>query len=99
MCLKKLKISHYMSTPGLSCNAMLKTKKLSLNLFQTLTCTYSLRKIKRDRISCISNRCSKANNKYLQSYDLKQESKHIFTQIIYMVMQCLNFFQQVDSNR
>ena len=30
MCLKKLKISHYMSTPGLSCNAMLKTKKTEL---------------------------------------------------------------------
>ena len=28
-------------------------------------------------VSCISNRYSKANNKYLKSYDPKQESKHI----------------------
>ena len=29
------------------------------------------------RVSCVSNRYSKANNKYLKSYDPKQESKHI----------------------
>ena len=28
-------------------------------------------------VSYISNRCSKANNKYLKYYDSKQESKHI----------------------
>ena len=28
-------------------------------------------------VTHISNRCSKANNKYLNSYDPKQESKHI----------------------
>ena len=51
--------------------------------------------------SCISNRYSKAHNKYLKSYDPKQESKRIISldaKNIYMVMQCLNFFQQVDSN-
>ena len=31
----------------------------------------------RGRIYYISNRCSKDNNKYLKSYDPKQESKHI----------------------
>ena len=31
----------------------------------------------RGEISYISNRCSKANNKYLKSYNPKQESKHI----------------------
>ena len=29
------------------------------------------------RVSYISNRYSKANNKYLKSYDPKQEPKHI----------------------
>ena len=29
------------------------------------------------RVSYISKRCSKANNKHLKSYDPKQESKHI----------------------
>ena len=37
--------SHYLSAPGLSWDAMLKMTKLSLNLFQILTCIYSLRKI------------------------------------------------------
>ena len=31
----------------------------------------------RGRVSYISNRCSKANNKYLKSYDPKHESKDI----------------------
>ena len=31
----------------------------------------------RGGVSYISNRCSKANNKYLKYYDSKQESKHI----------------------
>ena len=49
-------------------------------------------------ISYISNRYSKANNKYLKSYDPKQESKNIIylDAIVYMAMQYLNFFQQVD---
>ena len=32
----------------------------------------------RDRVAYISKRYSQTNNKYLQSYDRKQESKHIF---------------------
>ena len=32
----------------------------------------------RDRVSYISYRYSKANNKYLKSYDPKEESKHIY---------------------
>ena len=38
--------SHYLNTPRLSWNAMLKMTKLNLNLFQILTYIYSLRKIK-----------------------------------------------------
>ena len=43
-----------------------------MNLFQILTFIYSLRKV-----FYISNKFSKANNKYLKLYDPKQESKHI----------------------
>ena len=46
----------------------------------------------RGGISHISNRYSKTSNKYLKSYDPRQESKHyILNLIIYMVMQCLFF--------
>ena len=70
MCLKNLEIivqriiCHYLSASGLSWNAMLKITKLNLNLLQIVTCIYSLRKVQ-------------ANNKYLKSYDPKQESKNI----------------------
>ena len=48
----------------------------------------------RVEISCISNRYSKANNKYLKSFNPKQESKHIIDLGVnnFIVMQCLNFF-------
>ena len=51
----------------------LKWQKLSLNLLQILTCTYSLRKVQEFSF----NRYSKVSNKYLKSYDPKQESKYI----------------------
>ena len=34
-------------------------------------------RVVRVKVSCICNRYSKANNKYLKSYDPKQKSKHI----------------------
>ena len=54
------------------------------------TCIYFFETGMRDRVSYISNRYSEANNKYLKSYDPKQESKHTTysTQIIHMVMRC-----------
>ena len=33
-------------------------------------------KVTRERLSCISNRYSKASHQYLKSYDPKQESEH-----------------------
>ena len=47
------------------------------SLFENIYIIYSLRKGTIGRVSYISNRCSKANNSYLKSYDPKQESKHI----------------------
>ena len=52
-------------------------QKLSLNLFHILRCTFSKRKSIRDGVSYVSNGYIKANNKYLKSYDPKQESKYI----------------------
>ena len=54
----------------------------------------------RGRISYISNRYSKANSKYLKPYDQNKNQNILctWTRIIYIVLQCLNFFQQMDSN-
>ena len=71
--------SHYLSTPSLSWNAMLKMTKVELELIPDPDMYIFLKKGSRVEISYISNRYSKVNNKYLKSYDPKQESKHIIT--------------------
>ena len=69
--------SHYLSTPGLSWDAILKMTKVKLELVPDPDMYIFFEKGTRGGISYISNRYSKANNKYLKSYDPKQESKHI----------------------
>ena len=69
--------SHFLSAPGLSWNAMLKIIKIELELIPDLVMYIFFEKSTRGVISCISYRYSKANNKYLKSYDPKQESKHV----------------------
>ena len=69
--------SHYLSTPGLSWDAVLKMRKVALELTPDLDMLLFFEECTRGRIPCISNRFSKANNKYLKSYDPQQESKHI----------------------
>ena len=69
--------SHYLSTPGLSWNTMLKMTKIELELIPDPDMYIFFEKGTRGKISYISIRYSKANNKYLKSYDPKLESKHI----------------------
>ena len=66
-----------MSTPGLSWDAMLKMKKIKLELIPDPDMYIFFVKGTRGGISYISIRYSKYNNKYFKSYDPKQESKHI----------------------
>ena len=63
--------SHYLSAPALSWNAMLNMTKFELIPSHDMYIILGMRV----GVSYISNRYSKANNKYLKSYDPKQESK------------------------
>ena len=56
---------------------MLKMTKVVLELIPDSDMYIFFEKGARGGISCISNRYSKANNKYLKSYDTKQETKDI----------------------
>ena len=67
----------YLSAPALCWDAMLNMTKVELELISDLDMYIFFEKGMRGGVSYISNRYSKANNKYLKSYDPKQESKHI----------------------
>ena len=68
--------SHYLSAPGSSWDAILKMTKIKLELMADPDMYILFEKGARGGVYCISNGCNKANNKYLKSYDPKQESKH-----------------------
>ena len=69
--------SLYLSAPSLSWDAMLKMRKIKLELVTDPDMYIFFEKTTRGGNSYISNRYSKTNNKYLKSYDPKRESKHI----------------------
>ena len=69
--------SHHLSPLGLSWDTIFKTTKIKLELIPDLDMDIFFEKGTRGGIPYISNRYSKANNKYLKSYGPKQESKHI----------------------
>ena len=69
--------SHCFSAPGLSWDAVFKMIKTEIELIPDTDMYIFFEKVTKSRISYVSNRYSKANNKYLKSYDVKQESKHI----------------------
>ena len=69
--------SQYLSAPAWSWDAMLNMTKIKLELISDPDMYTFFEKGRRGRVSHISNRYSKVNNKYLKSYDPKQEWKHI----------------------
>ena len=68
---------NYLSTPDLNWDERLNMTKPEIKLILDPDMYILFEKVTRGGVSYISNRYSKANNKYLKSYDQKQESKHI----------------------
>ena len=85
-----------MNTPVISWNAMLNMEKVELELLADPDMYIFFEKGMRGGASYNSTRYNEVNNNYLKSYD----SKHIIysDKILYVVIQCLSFFQQTASN-
>ena len=69
--------SYYFTASLLSWDSMLKMTKIEHELIPDPDMYIFFEKGTRGGISYISNRCSIINNKYIRSYDVKEESKHI----------------------
>ena len=102
MRLKKLKVMCYAQViaPDLSWDAILNTKKVEVELIWNANMYLFFEKGMRGGVSYIFKRYSKGNNKYLKSYDPKQESKHIiYLDVINLYgILCLCSFHQADLN-
>ena len=72
-----LDAAHFYTTPGLSFAACLKQTGVKLELFTNPDQLLFIEKGIRGGISTISNRYSKANNKYLPSFNPDEPSKYI----------------------
>ena len=70
--------THYLSAPAFSWDVMLNMTKIKLELISDPDMYIFFKKGTRGGVSYISNRYSKVNNKYLKSYDPKQEPKDIY---------------------
>ena len=68
---------HYLSAPALGLDAILNITKVELDLISDPDMHIFFEKGTRGGVFYISIRYSKANKKYLKSYDPKQESKRI----------------------
>ena len=80
---------HYFNSPELSWNAMLKMTGIKLKLISDIDMHLFIEKGMRGGISYIAKKYSKANNKYMESYDVvkKVNLLRIWMQAIYMVGQ------------
>jgi len=63
--------SHYLTSPGLAWDAMLKMTRIRLELISEIGMQLYTEKGLRGGISCIAHRHGKANNKYISNYDQK----------------------------
>ena len=68
---------HYFSSPGLSWDAMLKMTGVKLEKISDIDQYLFIEKGTRGGISYITKRYAKANNKYINDYDLEKPSTFI----------------------
>ena len=68
---------HYFSSPGLSWDAMLKMAGVKLEKISDIDNHLFIQKGLRGGISYFAMKCAKANNKYINDYDLKKPSQFI----------------------
>ena len=73
----KLDSCHYLSSPGLSWDAMLKITGVKLEKVVDIDMYLFIKKGLRGGISCIAKKYSEANNKYLKDYDPTKPSGFI----------------------
>ena len=73
----KLDPCHYLTSPGLSWDAMLKMTGIKLELMTDIDMFQFIEKGMRGGTSYIANRYGEANNKYMKTYDEKAPSKYI----------------------
>ena len=73
----KLDPAWYLTAPGLSWDAMLKSTGIKLDLLTDPDMLMMVEAGTRGSVSMISNRYSEANNKYMNSYDQTKPSKYI----------------------
>ena len=72
-----LDLSHYLSSSGLSWEAILKLTGIELELISDIDMDLFIEKGMRGSISYIAKRHSEANNKYMEGYDSSKESIYI----------------------
>ena len=68
---------HYVTSPGLSWDAMLKMTNINLQLITDVDMQLFIEKGMRGGISYIAHRHAKANNKYMKNYDESLDSSYI----------------------
>ena len=69
--------THYLTSPGLAWDAMLKMTKINLDLITDIDMQLYIEKGMRGGISYIAHRHVVANNKYMENYNEREESRYI----------------------
>ena len=90
----------YYTSPGLSWDAMLKCTKIKLELLSDHG-MFFIKKGIRGGISMISNRCAKANNRYMGKSLIQVNPLHtlcILTQTTFTAGRCHKHYHQRDLN-